>query len=150
MAQQTRLIFEVKHLVPVKALTKLIELARDLECELVSTVQVDTREAMPALEHKPLKALEHRPMRALDPAKSAILEKLRVEKVPIPRRTLIKELRSKGFAKNSVGPLCTELKKEGMIVNVKRGYWCLPPDGPKERAAKPAKEVPAKEVNEPA
>lgn len=148
---KTDLVFDVRLTVPLKALETLMGLADDLDCVLVSAnphvrkavVQalqkpakfveplegtgevlkkiVSLKDIGPALEAKKAAAAKKETM--LDPAKKLILDKLRETGLPVSRRTLVKELRQHGFAKNSVGPLCSEMKKDGQITNPRRGYW---------------------------
>ena len=117
-------MFDVRLRVPLKVLDTLVGLADDLEgVQVVSANPQMVAAAVEKAVREPAKFIS-----SLDPAKKLILEKLKAERVPVPRRVLVKELRSKGFAKNSVGPLCSEMKRDGVIENPRRGYWSVPPE----------------------
>ena len=116
---EARLTFDVQlHNVSVKALETLMDLANKEECGIVK--------ATPHVEQVLEQQLPAKFMAPSDPVKQLIIKKLRSERHPVPRKALLRELRSNGFAKNSLGPICSEMKKQGTITNPRRGYWALP------------------------
>lgn len=57
-------------------------------------------------------------------ARDLILSTLRTGKA-MPRPTLVKALKAKGYSPKSIGPICTMLKRDGKIRSPRRGYWQL-------------------------
>lgn len=124
---RTTLTFDVRFNVPLKALETLVGLAGDLQCELVTA---EPSKKIIRTNKSPLAALaRNKPAEfvgSMADAKKLVMERLRNESTPVNRRIIMRDLRAKGFPKNSVGPLCTELKRAGLVTNPRRGYWALP------------------------
>jgi hypothetical protein len=56
-------------------------------------------------------------------AKAVVISLLR--QGPLLRRKIRRHMQKHGFSKNSVGPICHELKVAGILKNPQRGLWAL-------------------------